>query len=117
MTVAGDAMHVMGPFLGQGGSCGLEDAIVLARCLSKDLYLGLDREIHDHEFKKRAAVALTDYARERRLRVMRLSIQSYLVGSMIVASSWAKRMICIFILVVFFGGMSLSHTRYNCGPL
>ncbi|KAH7849059.1 hypothetical protein Vadar_012359 [Vaccinium darrowii] len=34
VTIAGDAMHVMGPFLGQGGSAALEDTIVLARCLS-----------------------------------------------------------------------------------
>ncbi|KAL7174805.1 hypothetical protein ACSBR1_043865 [Camellia fascicularis] len=37
VTVAGDAMHVMCPFLGQGGSAGLEDAIVLARCLYQKL--------------------------------------------------------------------------------
>ncbi|KAL2520326.1 monooxygenase 1 [Forsythia ovata] len=35
VTVAGDAMHVMGPFLGQGGSAALEDAVVLARCLAQ----------------------------------------------------------------------------------
>ncbi|CAL5425115.1 unnamed protein product [Camellia sinensis] len=34
VMVAGDAMHVMGPFLGQGGSTALEDAIILARCLA-----------------------------------------------------------------------------------
>ncbi|GMP90731.1 hypothetical protein CsSME_00041721 [Camellia sinensis var. sinensis] len=34
VMVAGDAMHVMGPFLEQGGSTALEDAIILARCLA-----------------------------------------------------------------------------------
>ncbi|RRT75570.1 hypothetical protein B296_00008953 [Ensete ventricosum] len=33
MTVAEDALHAMGPFPGEGGSIGLEDAIVLARFL------------------------------------------------------------------------------------
>ena len=40
-TVAGDAMRVMGPFLGQGGSCGLEDSVVLAWCLNSGAKLGL----------------------------------------------------------------------------
>ncbi|XP_026435210.1 monooxygenase 1-like [Papaver somniferum] len=35
VIVAGDAMHVMGPFLGQGGSAALEDAVVLARNLAQ----------------------------------------------------------------------------------
>jgi len=35
VTVAGDAMHAMGPFIGQGGSAGLEDAVVLARSLAR----------------------------------------------------------------------------------
>ncbi|KAF4352163.1 hypothetical protein F8388_020045 [Cannabis sativa] len=34
-TMVGDAMHVMGPFLSQGGSTVLEDGMVLARCLAQ----------------------------------------------------------------------------------
>ncbi|CAL5413825.1 unnamed protein product [Camellia sinensis] len=49
VTVAGDAMHVMGPFLGQGGLIALEDAIVLARCLAT---------------QRRAEVALDQYIGE-----------------------------------------------------
>jgi 2-polyprenyl-6-methoxyphenol hydroxylase-like FAD-dependent oxidoreductase len=30
VTVTGDAMHTMGPSIGQGGSLALEDAVVLA---------------------------------------------------------------------------------------
>lgn len=117
MTVAGDAMHVMGPFLGQGGSCGLEDSVVLARCLARELHFARHNANGDQEFKKRVEIAFKDYVGERRLRVMRLSIQSYLLGSMIGATSWAKRAVCILILKVFFGGMSLGHTRYDCGSL
>ncbi|KAI4385267.1 hypothetical protein MLD38_003314 [Melastoma candidum] len=36
-TVAGDALHSSGPFLGQGGGIGLEDAIVMARCISEKI--------------------------------------------------------------------------------
>lgn len=34
VTVAGDAMHPMTPEIGQGGCSALEDAVILARCLS-----------------------------------------------------------------------------------
>ncbi|GAV63699.1 hypothetical protein CFOL_v3_07217 [Cephalotus follicularis] len=37
VAVTRDAMHVMGSFLGQGGSASVEDAIVLARCLAHTL--------------------------------------------------------------------------------
>jgi 2-polyprenyl-6-methoxyphenol hydroxylase-like FAD-dependent oxidoreductase len=35
VTVAGDAMHPMTPEIGQGGCSALEDAVILARCLSQ----------------------------------------------------------------------------------
>ncbi|XP_073526382.1 uncharacterized protein [Phyllobates terribilis] len=37
VTVAGDAMHVMGPYFGQGGCSALEDAIVLARSMVREM--------------------------------------------------------------------------------
>ncbi|KAL4554032.1 hypothetical protein LXL04_039858 [Taraxacum kok-saghyz] len=67
VMVAGDAMHVMGLFLGQGGSAGLEDAVVLARNMA---HMGLDR----------VEEAFNMYAKERRMRVVRLSLQTYLTG-------------------------------------
>ncbi|XP_038989532.1 monooxygenase 1-like isoform X1 [Phoenix dactylifera] len=117
MTVAGDAMHVMGPFLGQGGSAGLEDAIVLARCLSQEMPMGPEGAISDRELCRRIGRAMSKYVNERRLRVMRLSAQSYLTGSVVVASSWVKKLVCLAILVVFLGGGLLSHTNYDCGSL
>ncbi|KAI8004645.1 Monooxygenase 1 [Camellia lanceoleosa] len=61
VTVAGDAMHVMGPFLRQGGSIALEDAIVLARCLAT---------------QRRAEVALDQYIGERRMRLVQISTKN-----------------------------------------
>jgi salicylate hydroxylase len=34
VTLVGDAAHAMTPFLGQGAAMGIEDAVVLARCLA-----------------------------------------------------------------------------------
>ncbi|EHA8590049.1 monooxygenase 1-like [Cocos nucifera] len=117
MTVAGDAMHVMGPFLGQGGSAGLEDAIVLARCVAQEMPMGPEGATSDREMVKRIGRALSKYVNERRLRMMRLSTQSYLTGSVMTASSWIKKLVCLAILIVFLRGGSLSHSNYNCGSL
>ncbi|XP_019708572.1 monooxygenase 1 isoform X3 [Elaeis guineensis] len=117
MTVAGDAMHVMGPFLGQGGSAGLEDAIVLARCIVQEMPMGPEGATSDREMVKRIGRALSKYVNERRLRIMRLSTQSYLTGSVIMASSWVKKLVCLAILIVFLRSGSLSHSNYDCGSL
>lgn len=119
-TVAGDAMHVMGPFLGQGGSAAMEDAIVLARCLARELgtvATNCDARSGEQELKERVGTALSRYSKERRMRLVKLAVQTYLMGSLFVASSWAKKVVCLAILLVFFDGMSLAHTRYDCGVL
>lgn len=118
MTVAGDAMHVMGPFLGQGGSAGLEDAIVLARCLTQAMPSSLENSSSCHSnLHKRIDAAYHSYIKERRLRVIRLSTQSYLTGLIITTKSWIVRAICVALLMALFGGNALSHTRFNCGLL
>ena len=58
VTIAGDAMHVMGPFIGQGGSAGLEDAVVLARSLSRAVPDGLDGVTSDRELYEKISVAI-----------------------------------------------------------
>ncbi|KAK1310596.1 hypothetical protein QJS10_CPA08g00939 [Acorus calamus] len=53
IIVAGDAMHAMGPFQGQGAGSSLEDAIVLARCIAREMCkatkseggIGINREL------------------------------------------------------------------------
>ncbi|KAH7834252.1 hypothetical protein Vadar_014194 [Vaccinium darrowii] len=120
VTVAGDAMHVMGPFLGQGGSAALEDAIVLARCLSRKFVNPVDHLLTSEREKTRTmhevGEAMDQYLEERRMRVLRLSTQTYLIGSLLRPSSMLVKFACIVFMVVLFRNPS-NHTRYDCGLL
>ncbi|KAB1211143.1 3-hydroxybenzoate 6-hydroxylase 1 [Morella rubra] len=68
VTVAGDAMHIMGPFLGQGGSAGVEDAIVLARCLAPTWH-EVNLEKNGPKMEQKVGDALDAYLEERRMRL------------------------------------------------
>ncbi|KAL6858983.1 hypothetical protein ACP4OV_017985 [Aristida adscensionis] len=119
VTVAGDAMHVMGPFIGQGGSAALEDAVVLARSLSRAVPARggaatmSDRELLQHD---KIAVALGEYVRERRARVFLLSLESYVIGTLMTAKSIVKKLACVAVLALL-GSESHRHTNYDCGRL
>ncbi|XP_020245012.1 uncharacterized protein LOC109823137 [Asparagus officinalis] len=114
MTVAGDATHQMDPSMAQGGCSALEDAVVLARCLSREMPVGLSGcRASDQEMLERVGGALRRYARERRWRVVILSTKSFLSGSLLCAS-WLKRFIFFVIFSKILGGR-FSHTQYDCG--
>ncbi|CAM8886191.1 unnamed protein product [Rhodiola kirilowii] len=102
VVLAGDAMHAMGPFLVQGGTASLEDAVVLARCLSGVLEEG-----------GRVERALGLYVKERRMRLVKLSTHSYLLGKLSEASSSMIRLVVICMLAIFFR----KHSKFNCGEL
>ncbi|KAG9448811.1 hypothetical protein H6P81_008776 [Aristolochia fimbriata] len=121
MTVAGDAMHVMGPFLQQGGSCGLEDAISLARNLASEL----DRvknitNVDDNDravlWRRRAAVGIDNYVRERRMRLLKLSSQSYLIG-LIATVSASHLQFGIYLLGLLLFRRAYKHTEFDIGRL
>ncbi|XP_039798741.1 monooxygenase 1-like [Panicum virgatum] len=109
-TVAGDAMHVMGSYIGQGGSAALEDALVLARSLSRAAAGG--RELREEKI----GAAMGAYVRERRLRVVRLSLESFAMGTMLATKSLLTKLAC-FAIVTVLGTNSLGHTNYDCGRL
>jgi 2-polyprenyl-6-methoxyphenol hydroxylase-like FAD-dependent oxidoreductase len=119
VTVAGDAMHVMGPFLGQGGAAGLEDSVVLARHLAQKL-----NEIDKINVKPKSEVvikmigdAIDGYVKERRMRVVRLSAQSYFTGMLLDESSgMIMRLISIFLMLVVFRNIA-GPSDYDCGKL
>ncbi|KAI8004647.1 Monooxygenase 1 [Camellia lanceoleosa] len=116
VTVAGDAMHVMGPFLGQGGSAGLEDAIVLARCLYQKLSEVDQIQSRSQMMMHKVGEAMDQYMKERRMRVVRLSMQTYLTGLLVGPSSMLVKLASIVLMVIFFCNQN-DHTRYDCGLL
>lgn len=115
VVVAGDAMHIMGPFLGQGGSAGMEDAIVLARCLSEEL-LGEDNGDSALKMKK-VGEAMDRYIEERRMRIVKLSTQTYLYGLLFrnAAGSFSKFFVSLMMSVLFRN--PTGHVQYDCGRL
>ncbi|WVZ74993.1 hypothetical protein U9M48_023101 [Paspalum notatum var. saurae] len=119
-TVAGDAMHAMGSYIGQGGSAALEDALVLARALSsRAAGAGGGRVLSEEEEVEVAgcaAAAIGAYVRERRLRVARLSLESFTVGTLLRARSVVVKIVCLAILGLL-GNQALAHTSYDCGRL
>ncbi|KAI4324007.1 hypothetical protein L6164_023574 [Bauhinia variegata] len=115
ITVAGDAMHLMGPFLGQGGSAGLEDAIVLARCLTKKLN-EVNPTSGQQLFVKEIGQAIDSYVKERRMRLAELSFRSYIVGSLFENPIVVKKFVFVVVMKLFFPDPA-NHTRYDCGSL
>ncbi|CAN0892476.1 Monooxygenase 1 [Linum grandiflorum] len=106
VTVAGDAMHAMAPFLAQGGAASLEDAVVLADRLAAHRMKGLDG------FEP----AIDEYLKLRRMRLFMLSFETYLIGKIISTRSWIVRFFCILVKVVLFRDPTV-HQRYDCRRL
>ncbi|KAI3763057.1 hypothetical protein L1987_53507 [Smallanthus sonchifolius] len=114
VVVAGDAMHVMGPFLGQGGSAGLEDAVVLARTMAQ---LGLSNGKGGSKLTVHGVEEAFDrFVKQRRMRVVRLSLQTYLIGMLLSTTSFLKKIMYIMLLILLFHNKN-SHLDYDCGDL
>lgn len=58
-------MHAMGPFLAQGGSCSLEDAVVLTHCLSKMVPEGVIAVDDDRKLAKGIKEGLMSYVKKK----------------------------------------------------
>ncbi|GKV35150.1 hypothetical protein SLEP1_g43454 [Rubroshorea leprosula] len=118
VTVAGDAMHVMGPFVGQGGSAALEDAVVLARCLAQKLHQ-VDISAEGRQMRIIQNVigeAIDQFVKERRMRLLKLSMQTYLLGSLRQSSSSIAKFATMALMMVLFRDPN-AHTQYYCGDL
>ncbi|KAI3431942.1 TPR_REGION domain-containing protein [Psidium guajava] len=116
VTVAGDALHAMSPFIGQGGGASLEDAIVLARCLSKKLSEVTEGEGGEGSRRRKYEEALANFVEERRMRLFGLSVLSYVINKLIEGPCMVVKIVCVLILIVFFKDR-VAHTAYDCGRL
>ncbi|CAO2046204.1 unnamed protein product [Urochloa humidicola] len=116
VTVAGDAMHAMGNYIGQGGSAALEDALVLARSLSRAATAaesGGGCELSE----KKIGAAMGEYVRERRLRVVRLSLESFALATLMATKSVLMKLACFAIVTLLGTNSSNEHAKFDCGRL
>lgn len=123
VSLAGDAMHPMTPNLGQGGCCALEDAVILARALSKALSTrnysqSNGSSNHESQEMERIELALKSYTEERWPRVLHMAIRSHLVGAILqldneLICSARNKLIPKLVNVERF----IDHTFYDCGTL
>lgn len=113
LTLVGDALHPMTPNLGQGGCTALEDAVVLAKELSK---------ARAHEGSATIASLLSDafnsYENMRLRRCLPLTWRSRVFGSIlqlpIPQVSMARDS---FVEHLFNPGHFLDHATFDCGRL
>ncbi|KAI4331993.1 hypothetical protein L6164_016936 [Bauhinia variegata] len=113
MTVAGDAMHATGPFLAQGGSASIEDAVVLGRCLAQKI-MKIDKNVVRVETLVKEA--FDNYVKERKMRILWLSLHTYLIGKKLDTKSFIVNSIIISIMAILFKDPDV-HCRYDCGEL
>ena len=112
VTVAGDAMHIMGPFLGQGSSVALEDGVVLARCLARKIHAQVDFQGKQNLMQGKVEEAMDEFIRERRMRLVGLSTQTYLTGLFLATLPIPVKLLVVLLMLVLFYD-PIRHTRYD----
>ena len=113
ITVAGDAMHPMTPDLGQGGCSALEDAVVLGRHIGNLIIKNKKLVAGDQ-----VAEALERYVKERKWRVAKLIVVSYLAGWVQQdGSGWFMKFLRDSIFYRHFSSLISNDKQYDCGKL
>ncbi|KAL5845595.1 hypothetical protein ACOSQ3_009119 [Xanthoceras sorbifolium] len=90
----------------------MEDAVVLARCLARKMQANVNMY---HEMKE-VEEGIDKYVKERRMRLVQLSTQTYLLGSLVDNWSSIVRFMIILLLALLFRN-PFGHNRYNVGRL
>ncbi|KAL5843126.1 hypothetical protein ACOSQ4_009084 [Xanthoceras sorbifolium] len=90
----------------------MEDAVVLARCLARKMQANVNMY---HEMKE-VEEGIDEYVKERRMRLVQLSTQTYLLGSLVDNWSSIVRFMIILLLALLFRN-PFGHNRYNVGRL
>ncbi|XP_026452598.1 monooxygenase 1-like [Papaver somniferum] len=117
VVVAGDAMHVWGPYIGQGGAAALEDGIVLARNLAQEMCKERGSTGNGNQaIQERIEKAMDQFVKERRMRLFLMSLNTYILGMLLETSSPLTKFGLIVGLILFFSN-SLGHSQHNCGRL
>lgn len=126
-TRTGDAAHPMTPNLGQGGCAALEDAVVLARELAKaKTSTGRETSQNGHPSDTETLLdpsaienVLRSYERERIPRAAKLTVQSWVYGTLLQIGfppvTFARDNVVVPYL--FKPDHWLDHTLYDCGEL
>jgi 2-polyprenyl-6-methoxyphenol hydroxylase-like FAD-dependent oxidoreductase len=118
VTLAGDAAHPMTPNLAQGGCTSLEDAVILTRKLCEALRTGKEEEDLS-VVARRIGSALTEYESERWARTFRLTVKSFVFGSLL---AWDSSLICflrdnVALPVAFRASVVFGSSKFDCGDL
>ncbi|XVF45565.1 hypothetical protein PTKIN_Ptkin02bG0216300 [Pterospermum kingtungense] len=120
VCVAGDALHPMTPYIGQGGCSAMEDGVVLARCLAEALQKP-DRDSKEKKYEeeeyKRIEMGLKKYAKERRWRSFDLTTTAYMVGTIQENNGKMMSFIRDKFLSPFLAGLAAKKTDFDCGKL
>ena len=119
ITLAGDAAHPMTPNLAQGGCTSLEDSVILTRKLCEALRVGKKEEEDASVVARRIGTALTEYESERWARTFRLTVKSYVFGSLLALDS---SLICFLrdtvgLPLLFRASVVFGSSKFDCGAL
>ncbi|KAL4184182.1 hypothetical protein AMTRI_Chr11g158710 [Amborella trichopoda] len=99
---------------GTGCSVGLKDAIVLGRCVG--LAIRESREEIERQAREAICLAMEKYVKKRKMRVLRMASQTYLIGLLVKASSPLMKVFLQNMMLVLFES-ERTDTTYDCGTL